>query len=247
MNEEIGLVMKVLFLITARGGSKGVPRKNIKKVGSLPLIAYKIRAAQKVDIDKKIIVSTDDDEIAEVAKLYGAEVPFMRPAYLASDEASSMDVVVHAMDWVEKNSFEKYDYICLLEPSTPFTTPTDLTNALELISKKDADTLLGMREVSVTRNFIHQLDYNGGLSLFYNEIKNLSSVQRQAQTKEYTMNGGMYIAKWEYFKENHLFHSIKSVPYIMPERQSIEIDTMDDYLYACFLVEKNIIDENIWK
>lgn len=239
--------MKVLFLITARGGSKGVPRKNIRKLGSLPLIAYKIRAAQKVNIEKRIIVSTDDMEIAEISKQYGAEVPFMRPAELASDEASSMDVVYHAVQWIEKNDSDAYDYICLLEPSSPFTTAEDLENALQLIIDKRADTLLGMEEAEVTSNFIHPLDAHGGLSLFYYEIENLKSVRRQEQRKEYTMNGGMYIARWDYFNKHRLFHSENSIPYIMPQNQSIEIDTMDDYNYACFLIEKGIIDENMWK
>ena len=239
--------MKVLFLITARGGSKGVPRKNIRKVGSLPLIAYKIRAAQGTSFDKRIIVSTEDTEIADVARKYNAEVPFVRPSELASDEASSMDVVLHAMDWIEKNDGSEYDYICLLEPSSPFATSDDLEKAINLIEKKQADTLLGMEEVGVTRNFIHELDADGKLSLFYDEIKKLNSVRRQSQAKEYTMNGCMYIARWNYFKEHKLFHSVNSVPYIMPEEQSVEIDTVTDYHFACFLVDNGIIDEKLWR
>ena len=95
--------MKVLFIITARGGSKGVPRKNIVDMGGLPLIAYKIISAKNSRFDKRIIVSTEDDEIAEIARRYGAEVPFKRPEELAADNADSMDVVYHAMKWIEKN------------------------------------------------------------------------------------------------------------------------------------------------
>ena len=98
--------MKVLFIITARGGSKGIPKKNIKILGKLPLIAYNIISAQKCNIKKRIIVSTDDPEIAEVALRYGAEVPFKRPKELATDEASSIDVVIHAMEWIEENDKE---------------------------------------------------------------------------------------------------------------------------------------------
>lgn len=238
--------MRVLFLITARGGSKGVPRKNIRKVGSLPLIAYKIIAAQGTDFEKRIIVSTEDTEIAEVAREYGAEVPFVRPDNLASDEASSMDVVAHAIEWIENNDTNKYDYICLLEPSSPFASADDLEKAIKLIDEKKADTLLGMVEVGVTRNFIHQLDDCGRLSLFYDEIKKINSVRRQSQAKEYTMNGCMYVAKWDYFKKCKLFHSINSIPYIMPAEKSVEIDTMTDYYYACFLIEKGIVDEKMW-
>ena len=238
--------MKVLFLITARGGSKGVPGKNIKMLGGMPLIAYKIIAAKKCQYENRIIVSTDDDDIADVAKKYGAEVPFMRPKALATDSASSMDVVLHAMNWVIENSRERYDYVCLLEPSSPFASYKDLNEALRLISENHADTLLGMKEADISTNFIHSLDKDGKLSRFYFAIKDLKSIRRQDQEKEYTMNGCMYIAKWEYFMKNKLFHSENSIPYIMPEECSIEIDTILDYEIACRIVEKGLIDLSLW-
>lgn len=238
--------MRVLFVITARGGSKGVPRKNIRMVGKFPLIAYKIIAAKKCRYESRVIVSTDDEEIAKISKDYGAEVPFMRPKELADDSASSMDVVMHAMNWISENDTESYDYICLLEPSSPFASYKDLNNALELLEKTGADTLLGMKEVEVITRFIHTLDENGGLSEFYRAIKDQTSVRRQDQKKEYTMNGCMYIAKWDYFMKNKLFHSEKSIPYIMPEEKSIEIDTMLNYEMACNLVEKGMIDVSLW-
>lgn len=238
--------MKVLFVIAARGGSKGVPRKNIIMVGVLPLIAYKIIAAKKCKFEKRIIVSTDDEEIAGISREYGAEVPFMRPDELASDSASSADVVLHAMDWVSENSEEIYDYVCLLEPSSPFASYKDLDKALELMEEAGADTLLGMKEAGVTRNFIHSFDRNGKLSKFYYEVKDLKSIRRQDQEKEYTMNGCMYIAKWDYFMKNRLFHSENSMPYVMPEESSVEIDNMLDYKVACKIVEDGLVDINLW-
>lgn len=238
--------MRVLFVITARGGSKGVPRKNIRMVGKFPLIAYKIIAAKKCRYESRVIVSTDDEEIAKISRDYGAETPFMRPDELADDSASSMDVVAHAMNWISENDTESYDYICLLEPSSPFASYKDLNNALELLEKTGADTLLGMKEVEVSTRFIHTLDENGGLSEFYRAVKDKTSVRRQDQQKEYTMNGCMYIAKWDYFMKNKLFHSEKSIPYIMPEEKSIEIDTMLNYEMACNLVEKGMIDVSLW-
>lgn len=239
--------MKVLFIITARGGSKGVSRKNIKLVGELPLIAYKIISARKSCFDKRIIVSTDDKEIAEISRKYGADVPFMRPDELATDLAGSEEVVLHAMNWVIENSREKYEYVCLLEPSSPFASYKDLNEALRLIEENDADTLLGMKEVDVTTNFIHSLDKDGKLSEFYYAIKDLKSIRRQDQKREYTMNGCMYIAKWDYFLKNKSFHSENSIPYIMPEENSIEIDTLLDYEVACKIVEKGLIDISLWK
>lgn len=239
--------MRVLFVITARGGSKGVPRKNIRMVGKLPLIAYKIIAARKCDIDKRIIVSTDDAEIAEVSRKYGAEVPFMRPAELATDTASSMDVVSHAMAWVREHDQERYEYVCLLEPSSPFASYRDLENALHLIEERNADTLLGMKEVEVSRVFIHTLDENGGLSHFYQAIQQLKNVRRQDQEKEYTMNGCMYMARWDYFETHQSFHSENSVPYMMPDEVSIEIDSMYNYKVACIMAEHAMIDLSLWE
>ncbi len=238
--------VNVLFIITARGGSKGVPKKNIKVLGKLPLISYKIIAAQKCRYTGRIIVSTDDKEIEEVSKKYGAEVPFIRPDELSTDEASSVDVVIHAMNWISQNSEDIYDYVCLLEPSSPFASYKDLNEALWLIEENDADTLLGMKEVDVTTNFIHSLDKNGKLSEFYYAVKDLKSIRRQDQKKEYTMNGCIYIAKWNYFLKNKSFHSENSIPYIMPEESSIEIDTLLDYEVACKVVEKGLIDISLW-
>jgi CMP-N-acetylneuraminic acid synthetase len=239
--------MRVLFVVAARGGSKGVPRKNIKVVGSLPLLAYKVIAAQKTNVDKRIILSTDDEEIAEIGRKYGAEIPYMRPGILATDSASSIDVVENVMTWVKENDKEAYDYVCLLEPSSPFASYIDLNNALNLIERKGADTLLSVKEVEVSKVFIHSLDSNGKLSKFYHAIKGLSGVRRQDQEKEYTMNGCMYIARWDYFEKNRNFHSENSLPYIMPEEASIEIDSMFNYEMACFLAENSMLDLGLWQ
>lgn len=238
--------MKILFVVTARGGSKGVPGKNIKMLGGMPLIAYKIIAAQKCHYENRIIVSTDDEKIAQVSKEYGAEVPFMRPAELATDSASSVDVVMHAMNWVSENSRENYDYVCMLEPSSPFASYRDLDEAIKLIIESDADTLLGMKETEISTNFIHSLDEKGRLSEFYYAIKDLPSIRRQDQKKEYTMNGCMYIAKWDYFMKNRIFHSVNSIPYIMTEEASIEIDTLWNYEIACKVIEDRLIDIALW-
>lgn len=238
--------MNVLFLITARGGSKGVPRKNIREIGGLPLIAYKIIAAKKCGYSGRIIVSTDDDEIANVAKEYGADVPFLRPDYLASDTASSMDVVEHAISWLDENDKRAYDYICLLEPSSPFATPQDLHDAIQRIIENNADTLLGMKEVEVSKKFIWELDDKGGLSHFYEAIYRDEKVRRQDQKPEYTMNGCMYIAKMDYFRTNRIFHSVNSLPYIMPVERSIEIDDIIQFEFAKYCVENGIIDISKW-
>lgn len=239
--------MKILFVVTARGGSKGVPRKNIAQIGGIPLIGYKILAARRCKFENRIIVSTDDEEIAAIAIKFGAEVPFMRPVYLAADDAGSMDVVDHAVNWVIDDDGGNYDYICLLEPSSPFLSYIDINKAFDLLIEKDADTLLGMKEVEVCREFINTLDEKGGLSFFYDSIRKLKSVRRQDQKPEYTMNGCIYAAKWEYYLHNHIFYAENSIPYIMPIEQSIEVDTQFDLFLAKSIVNERLVDVSMWK
>ncbi len=171
----------------------------------------------------------------------------MRPGYLATDTADSMDVVFHAMQWVKKHDSQKYDYVCLLEPSSPFASYKDLDHAFELLKASNADTLLGVKEVEVNKLFIHSLDSDNKLSHFYHAVKGRKDVRRQSLKKEYTLNGCMYIAKWDYFEKNKLFHSENSIPYIMPEEASIEIDSMYNYKIACCLAENLIIDLSLWE
>ena len=238
--------MRILFIVSARGGSRGVPHKNIVVVGALPLIAYKIIAAKKCRYEHRIIVSTDDEDIAEVAKKYGGEVPFMRPKELATATASSMVVVAHAMDWIEDNDDKSYDYVCLLEPSSPFLSYLDIDAAIAEMERARADTLLGVKEVEVSRNFIFPLDAQGKLSLLYHSIREMNSVRRQDQPKEYTPNGCIYLAKWKYFKAQKLFHSENSLAYIMPDEQSVEIDTPLDLIYARAIVASGKLDLSMW-
>ncbi len=239
--------MRILYVITARGGSKSVPKKNIREIGGIPLIAYKIIAAQRTKYNKRVIVSTDDSEIAEVSRRYNAEVPFIRPDYLASDTASSMDVIAHAIEWIEKNDYQKYDYVCMLEPSSPFMSYSRMNEAIDMMIDRCADTMLGMKEVEVSSVFIHPIDKQGHLSYHYDAIKDMRSLRRQDQEKEYTMNGCIYVAKYEYFKKHRLFHSENSVAYIMPEELSIEIDSFLNLEFAEYLVEKGIVDLSEWK
>lgn len=238
--------LNVLYIIAARGGSKGVPRKNIREIAGLPLIAYKIIAANRSQLSGRVIVSTEDREIADIARQYGAETPFVRPKELASDTASSVDVVLHAMNWIMAAEDRIYDYICLLEPSSPFLSYKDLDEIKAVLETRKPDTLLGMKAVDVNSCFIHELDEQGGLSLFDTAIQNMKSVRRQDQKPQYTMNGCLYIAKWDYFIKNRSFHSQNSVPYIMDEIHSVEIDSMLNLAFAEFLVQAGMINIDDW-
>lgn len=239
--------MRILYIITARGGSKGVPNKNIIELGGLPLLAYKAIAVKESDYLDRIILSTDSQEIAETAKRFNIEVPFIRPSELATDTASSIDVVCHAMDWVENNDPVKYDAICLLEPSSPFLSYEDVNHAMELFIEKDANAVLGVKEMEVNSLFISEIEDDLAMVKQFEKIKTLRSFNRQDMKRQYTMNGAIYIAKWDFFKKQKSFHSEKTYAYVMPSERSIEIDEMIDLYFARFLVENNLIDRNLWK
>lgn len=239
--------MRILYIITARGGSKGVPNKNIIELGGLPLLAYKAIAVKKSDYLDRIILSTDSQEIAETAKRFNIEVPFIRPSELATDTASSIDVVCHAMDWVENNDPVKYDAICLLEPSSPFLSYEDVNHVMELFIEKDANAVLGVKEMEVNSLFISEIEDDLAMVKQFEKIKTLRSFNRQDMKRQYTMNGAIYIAKWDFFKKQKSFHSEKTYAYVMPSERSIEIDEMIDLYFARFLVENNLIDRNLWK
>ncbi|MDD3269466.1 MAG: acylneuraminate cytidylyltransferase family protein [Syntrophomonadaceae bacterium] len=238
--------MNILFLITARGGSRGVPRKNIREIAGLPLLVFKARAAVKSDYCTRLIVSTDDDEIARVARKYDIEVPFMRPVQLATDEVSSIDVILHAMQWVEQNDPRKYDVLCLLEPSTPFLTHEDVNRAVELYQAKDALGVLGVREVRDNYLFVAEIGEDLNMAAHFEKMCGNYHTPRQMLKAEYTMNGAIYMVDWEYMKQSRTFHSPRTYAYLMPETRSIEIDNMDNFHYASFLVEKGIVDIHLW-
>lgn len=239
--------MRVLFIMTARGGSKGIPKKNIARLGDYPLLAYKLISARKSKCEKRIIISTDSHEIAETASQYGAEVPFMRPGSLSGDTADSMDVLVHAVDWIKNNDDKKYDYICLLEPTSPFASYLDFNKCFDLLEKTKADALASVKEVDVSSCFIHQLDKNGRLSSLYNQIINMKSVRRQDQPKEYTLNGCVYCVKWDYFEKYKTVYSEDMVPYIMPIETSVDINCAFDLVVAKSVIDNKLVDMSLWE
>lgn len=238
--------MNILFLITARGGSKGVPNKNIQEISGIPLLVYKAIAAKKSNYCTRLIISTDSEKIADVAKKYNIEIPFIRPSYLATDEANSMDVITHAMEWIENNDTIKYDAICLLEPSSPFLTYQDINNSVQLFKEKDALGVLGVKQVEVNSIFVSEIDEDLCMKKHYYQMKSYYNTRRQDLKPQYTMNGAIYLADWNYIKENRTFHGERTFAYIMPNERSIEIDSMLDLEYSRFLVKSNIVDKKLW-
>ena len=195
----------ILFLMVARGGSKGIPKKNLSKINGISLIGLRANAALSGNYFTRYIISTDDREIAEEAKKHDIEVPFIRPSYLAQDNSSSVDVVSHAIEQIEKEG-KSYDAIFLAEPSSPFCRPEDIEKSINIYNQLNPDIV-----VSVVRSKIHpihmgELEDEGNFSHVSSRLANLPTGNRQQHKDQYIMNGCVYLFGWDYFKkENHYF------------------------------------------
>ena len=241
--------MRVLYLITARGGSKTVPGKNLRKIDGISLVGFKAISAQRSKHCTRLIISTDSPEIQEDARSYGVEVPFTRPAALAGDTASSLDVVEHAMTWMETETSERYDAVMVLEPSSPLTRPFDYDNAISIMVEHNANVVVGMRATEINSVFVGPMDEQGRITPIIDKIKGMQNLRRQDLPLEYTMNGGLYLFKWDFFKKHKaIYHDRdKTFGYVMDRHYSIEIDEMMDLYWVEFLVANKYVDMSHWK
>lgn len=229
----------VLFLILARSGSKGVPNKNIRLLGGKPLLAYRILSAKKSTLNADIVLSTDSEQYAEIGKTWGADVPFLRPAHLSSDTANSVDAVLHAIEYLEQQE-KQYKYICLIEPTSPFTKIEWVDDALRLMILRNAETLVACKYTSPHPNYIQ--DESEALNVVGNFISQSRMTNRQAQKKQITPSGNFYISETAALKKTQSFYSEKTLTYMIPAPHCLEIDTEFDFLWAEFLIEKNLVN-----
>jgi CMP-N-acetylneuraminic acid synthetase len=239
--------VKILSIIMARGGSKGVPGKNIREIGGLPLLAFKARAAQRSKNPSRIIVSTDSLQIQDVARRYNVEVPFTRPAELASDTATNFAVLHHAMDHFEARG-EKFDALMMLEPSSPFTKPEDIDRAVAIMIEKNASLVVSMRDVDNPAPFVGPMESDGRISKIVDNLKDLKNVNRQVLPHAYTLNGVVYLFRWDKFRNRETFYSDpeNSYGFETDPRCNVEIDSELNLEWARFLVEKKFIDMSLW-
>ncbi|MDP2387722.1 MAG: acylneuraminate cytidylyltransferase family protein [Bacteroidota bacterium] len=223
--------MEVLFVIPARGGSKGLPGKNIKPIAGKPLIAWSVesalQAAKKIG-NSDVIVSTDTKEIAELAKKYGAEAPFLRPDELANDTAASIDVMLHALDFMEHQG-KQYKYIAMIEPTSPQRDAHDLQRAYEQLKNDEtAESIVGVSQTeSCHPLFLTKLN-KGFLEPYEN--KTYRVYRRQEIDAVYFFEGSMYISKVESLKKRRSFYHEKTLGCIMPKWKSFEIDDLTDFI-----------------
>jgi len=236
--------MKTLALINARGQSKGVPRKNIRALDGVPLIAWSIHTAKVARGLASVVVSTDDEEIARVAIEYGARVPFMRPAHLATDSSRQFDTIRHTLSAL-KETGEIYDAVAVLQPTCPLRSREDVENCLQTMATLDADTIITVK-----------LAYGGILNTLYNrQSDGLSSglgacdqdqgMLRQTHNQLYQRTGGVYLIKTKTILEDNVLYGKRLGSVLMPPERCFDIDEAFDWsLLESWVVHNNIKQEH---
>ena len=225
--------MKILAVIPARSGSKGLKNKNIKNLCGHPLIAWTIMRAKKSKFITKVIVSTDSKKIANISKKYGALVPFMRPKKYATDKANDFDVLKHAINFFETKG-EKFDYIIMLQPTSPLRELKDINNSIKKVLKKNIDTLVSVSKVEMQHpRFIYSIKNKDNLIPFLKTNKS-SDIRRQDIEPLYFLEGSIYISKIKTYMKYKTFYHNRTRAYEVPKWKSLEIDEAEDLNLAEF-------------
>ncbi|QHI35231.1 CMP-N,N'-diacetyllegionaminic acid synthase [Kordia antarctica] len=228
--------MKILAIIPARGGSKGVPGKNKKLLHGKPLIQYSIDAALQSNYITEVVVTTDDEEIITISKSLGANVPFVRPKHLAEDTTPTLPVIQHAISYFETEG-KQFDAICLLQPTSPFRPKGFLDKALETFLEKQTDSLVSVLEVPHEYNphWTFEPNKNGTLDIATGE-KNIIP-RRQELPKAYHRDGSIYITKTNIIQEENSLYG-NSIAYIISDAAYyVNIDTQQDWQKATALAK----------
>lgn len=233
--------MKTLFIIPARGGSKGLPDKNIKILLGKPLIAWSIETALNT-LKGRVLVSTDSPKIADIAKQYGAEVPFLRPESLANDTAKSVDVILHCLDFFEKQG-EIFDLIVLLEPTSPQRSSEDIISAInKLIDTPEALAIVGISKVEGQHpDFLAKQNKQGFLEYLNPDFQ----VKRRQDISElFFFEGSLYVSKVDAFRKYMSFYHEHTLGFEMPKWKSFEIDDQTDFIIVESLMQYYLTTQN---
>jgi len=212
---------KILAIIPARGGSKGITRKNIRMLGDRPLIAWTIEAAQNSMYVDRVIVSTDDVEIAEVASRFNCDVPFMREPELARDETPMMDVVIDAIQ-----RCPGYDWVLLLQPSSPLRDVADIDSAVHFCLEKKAPSCVSIALVEESPYWMYMLNDDGTINPL---LSHYEVTRRQDLPPVYSLNGAIYFAQADWLMKNRTFVTEHTIAYKMPAERSMDLDTESDF------------------
>jgi CMP-N,N'-diacetyllegionaminic acid synthase len=225
---------KVVAIIPARGGSKGIPGKNIIDVAGKPLIAWTIEAAKKSKYIDRLVLSSDDDEIIRIATQWGCDVPFKRPDYLAKDDTPGIEPVLHALSMLPK-----FDYVVLLQPTSPLRRTEDIDGCIENCINRQADCCVSATEPDKSPFWMYYINSEGVLEPVVasdNEV----AVRRQDLPVVYALNGAVYVARCEWLLTNKSFLTKETIGYPMSKEHSIDIDSWRDLQLARLILEDNI-------
>ncbi len=231
----------MLAVIPARGGSKGVPNKNIKDLNGKPLIAYTIQAAIESKVFEKVIVSTDSEQIAQISLKYGAEVPFIRPKEISGDMVSSDAVILHALQFFKEKNIS-YNEVCKLQPTSPFRDAEDIIKAYEVFMSGNWDYLVSVCECEHSPLWSGILGKDNSLDDFIREDVILAC--RQKLPQYYRLNGAIYMAKTASFIKSNCFFGSNGTGYIMSQEKSVDIDSQLDFAFTEFLLKNKECQDN---
>ena len=225
-------LLKIICIITARSGSKGLKNKNIRKLKGLPLLAHTIIAAKKSKILSRVILSTDSKLYANIGLKFGAEVPFIRPKKLATAKSHHPDVVNHAVKFIEKKDKIKFDYVVMLQPTSPFRKSSHIKQAINKFLKENNESLISVKKQDYPPWWLFVLNKNklGQFLKFKN--KNVFNLERQEFPKLFRPNGAIYISKRNVLKTGNLINPKSCGYYIMNDKDSIDIDNLIDLKVA---------------
>jgi len=223
--------MSLLAVIPARGGSKGIPRKNIKELCGKPLIAWTIEAAKNISKIDRLILSTDDEEIAAIGRKLGVDVPFLRPQELAADDTPAILTALQILELLPE-----FDELLWLQPTSPLRTVEDINQVIEISYRINAASVASVSPVKENPNWVYQLNEQQILTRWIEEPLRLS---RQELQQAYVLNGAIYWAQVEWLKQKRAFVSGETQGYVMPVERSIDLDTPLDWEWVEFLMSRN--------
>src|SRR5436309_10181726 len=220
-------MFRVLGIITARGGSKGIPRKNIRLLGAKPVLQYTAEAALGAKRLARVILSTEDEEIAEVGRQCGLEVPFMRPAELARDDTPTLPVLQHAVYVLEQDG-ESYDAICLLQPTAPFRSSQDIDACIQLLAESGADCAMTVLPVPAEYN-PHWVYFRNGDGLHLSTGEETPISRRQMLPSAYHREGSVYVTRRDILMERNSLYGSRVAGHLVDASRSVNLDTPGDW------------------
>lgn len=220
-------MVEVLGLVTARGGSKGLPGKNLRPLGGRPLIAWTLSAARASRCISRVVVSTDDPVIAEASREWGGDAPFLRPAELAGDASPHIDVVLHALGWLAERQGYVPDWVMLLQPTSPFRTSDDIDSAWRVAIATGAAAVVSVVETHDHPYLARRIGPDGVLESFVRT--ELAYPRRQDLPKAYALNGAIYLCRRDALERERTFEPAGARGYEMPPERSMQIDTAWDF------------------